>query len=575
MKARSIAAILLGLFAILTLVDRFVLVELVLRRVALPLLFAAAVALACIAIGRLARGGDAVDAPLDLLVGYPLFGALCYLVGLANVSMATMLPLAGIGAIAGALLLLIGRTPQTLPPIHWSLFAVVAVLACGFVVAQAPPSSLDELAYHLAIPRAWVLEGRAIDLPLLSHSYFPLGIESADLPALTLFSATDAGIASHLLHLFAAIATTLLVARRSGSWLVAAAIATTPAIAVTTGWSLVDWPLVGLFVVLWVAVEDDDLRLASAVTAAGLLVKYTFIPFALAGWVILLIRRRREGRTFVPHWIVLAGAVFFIRNLVHAGNPIAPFLSAGAPQVVNYRSVALADYVFEGAFVDEALGASLIIVPVFATGALAVASVLLAVAFFLLAPSSRLLVPYLAVASLPAAEALRRRSIAALVAIAVVAQTFFVVWFTARGGAFSLLAGGASEEQYLAKQRPSSAAIAWINQRLPKNSKTLAIGIQETYWFDHAVRGGGNFDGERISRYLATPTPEALRARLRRDGITHVAVVATPVPTTDEGKRAERETALTPAAQRMLSQMLDREAVSVVSRADATLFTLR
>jgi hypothetical protein len=86
--------------------------------------------------------------------------------------------------------------------------AILAVLACAFVAAQAPPSSLDELAYHLAVPHTWVLEGRAVALPLLSHSWFPLGIESADLPSLSLLGAIDGGIASHFLHLFAAIAMT-------------------------------------------------------------------------------------------------------------------------------------------------------------------------------------------------------------------------------------------------------------------------------------------------------------------------------------------------------------------------------
>ncbi len=102
------------------------------------------------------------------------------------------------------------------------------MLVCAFVAAQAPPSSLDELAYHLAVPHSWVLEGRAVELPLLSHSYFPLGIESADLLPLLLLGAADGGVASHFLHLFAAIAATLLVARRTRSWLATAAIVTTP-----------------------------------------------------------------------------------------------------------------------------------------------------------------------------------------------------------------------------------------------------------------------------------------------------------------------------------------------------------
>jgi len=90
------------------------------------------------------------------------------------------------------------------------------------------------------------------------------------------------------------------------------------------------------------------------------------------------------------------------------------------------------------------------------------------------------------------------------------------------------------------------------------------------------VRGGGNFDGPRLSAYLDQPTPDALYAQLKRDGITHVAVVSLPpLPTNVAKKVEERETALSPASQRIMSQTLDRYAAGVASRGAATLFTLR
>ena len=282
-RARNVLAILLGLFAVLTLLDRFVLIELLLRRTAIPLLLAAAMALAMAGIGALFRRAKRIDLPLDLLIGYPVFGTLCFLAATLKVSIWTLAPIAVVGLLTAVFFLLrrysddAYSAPEPLA-LHWSALAVVAVFVCAFVAAQAPPSSLDELAYHLAVPHAWVLEGRAIELPLLSHSYFPLGIESADLLPLLFLGASDGGVTSHFLHLFAAIATTLLVARRTRSWLATAAIVTTPALAITAGWSLVDWPLAGLFVALYVALEDDDLNTASAATAAGLLTKYTFAP---------------------------------------------------------------------------------------------------------------------------------------------------------------------------------------------------------------------------------------------------------------------------------------------------------
>ena len=569
MRIRYVLATLLALFALLTLFDRFVLVELLLRRTALPLLMAFGVALACVGVGALARRAEEGDAPLDFLIGYPLLGTVCFLVGTIKISVWTLVPIVGIGAVVGVVKLLAGWKPAERPDGSWrsadafGVIAVAIVIGCGFVSAQAPPSSLDELAYHLAVPHTWELEGRAVELPLNSHSYFPLGIESADLIGLTLLGTADAGVASHFLHLFAAIATAFLIARRTESWLATAAIVTTPALAITAGWSLVDWPLTGLFVATFVALERDDTRTASAATAAGLLTKYTFLPFAILAWAI---RRKR------PHAIVLAGLVFFVRNLILTGNPFAPFLGTDAPHVSGYRELAIADYVFEGTFIDEAIGASIVALPAFAVGLVALGSIAIAAVLFLLAPSSRILVPYLVVPSLTAAESLKKKGFAALVAVCIVVQTFLVVWFTARGEAFSLLAGGKTEIEYLREQRPSFAAIEWLNLQLPPKSRTLVVGINETYWFIHPVRGGGNFDGPRVSRYLESL---ALREQLRADGITHVAVIAAPVPTKDDRKQQERQTTLSPAAQMNLVANLDRLAGTVTSRGDVTLFALR
>jgi len=571
LKARTIIATLLALFALLTLFDRFVLVEMLLRRAAVPLLVAFLVGVACVGVGALARRAEEADVPLDFLIGYPLFGTVCFLVGTIKVSAWTMVPIVVLGAIVGVVKMLAGWKPADRPAGSrrsdlW-FAAVVVVIGCGFVAAQAPPSSLDEVAYHLAVPQAWALEGRAVELPLSSHSYFPLGVESADLAALVLLGANGGGVASHFLHLFAAIATSLLIARRTDSWLATAAIVTTPALAITAGWSLVDWPLAGLFVATFVAMERDDAhndrRTASAATAAGLLTKYTFLPFAILAWAI---KRKR------PYAIVLAGLVFFVRNAILTFNPFAPFFGADAPHVSGYRALALADYVFEGSFIDEAIGASIVALPAFATGALALGSVGIAIVLFFLAPSSRILVPYLVVPSLTASEGLKKKWFAVLIAICVVVQTFLVVWFTARGDAFSLLAGGASEAEYLRKQRSSYASIEWLNTQLPKDSRTLVVGTNETYWFARPVRGGGNFDGPRVSRYLESL---ALQEQLKADRITHVAVIAAPIPTGNEQKQQERQTTLSPAAQRNLVAMLDRFAGHVTSRGDVTLFTLR
>jgi hypothetical protein len=553
-RAGRIVVLAVAALLALTFLDRFVLVELLAQRIGASLIAAIVEALAIVGAGFLARRMRG-DAALNFVIGYPIFGAVCFLGGLLKINAWTMVPLVVLFAAVGVYSLWRTRALASPEDTRGRLASIaIVVLVLGLIAAQAPPSTLDELAYHLAIPQTWVTEGRAVDLPLISHSYFPLGIESADLPLLTTLGALSGGIASHLLHLIAALATTILIQRRTRDALLTAAIVATPALALTAGWSLVDWPLLGICIAL---LDDDEIP---AALAAGLLTKYTFIPIAI---IVLLVKRRFRG--IAP--AIAAGSLFFIRNLILAHNPIAPFLGADSPHVSAFRELTLGSYIFDGRFIDESLGASLLISLLSAGGLLALALVAAGIALWMLAPSARLLVPYFATAATHAK--IGSRIMRAIVAIAVAAQLFLAVFFIDRSNVFSLLSGNASDAQYLMKARPSFNDILFIDSLLPPNAQVLVVGLNETYWFAHRVRGGGNFDGPRISRYLEAPAPEALRAKLAHDGITHVAIVNAPQ------KREERQTLLTPAAQQSLAQLLDRYAANVTAKGDVTLFALR
>ncbi|HEX9460387.1 MAG TPA: hypothetical protein VGA84_14635, partial [Thermoanaerobaculia bacterium] len=309
-RLQRILAIVVGLYLLLVLIDRFILVELLVRRIGVPVLLALFEAFAIVGAGFAVRGvlarswnAEDADLPRDFLVGYPLFGALCFLVGTLNVSswsMSIILIVCGVGGIY----VVVRRFESRLPAIPavaepFALIAIAVVFLCALIAAQAPPSSLDELAYHLAVPWTWVLEHRAIDLPLISHSYFPLGIESADLPLLAILGQIGGGIASHFLHLGAALATTAMLFRLvRGNNLAVAAIVTTPALAVIAGWSLVDWPLLGICALLVLALDDGDTATISIAIAAGLLTKYTFIPFAVVACGVAWFKRGSDSQSF-------------------------------------------------------------------------------------------------------------------------------------------------------------------------------------------------------------------------------------------------------------------------------------
>jgi hypothetical protein len=460
------------------------------------------------------------------------------------------------------------------------LLAIAGMIA--FLFAQAPASTLDELAYHLAVPRMWVATGRVVELPLLSHSHFPFAIESASLPLLSFFGARGA-IAAHFVHLMMAIAGTVLIAQRLAGrrWTLAAAIVVTPALLVTAGWAWVDFELTVLAAVLFLALRDHGngrpgLLRASLALAGGLLTKYTFGPIALAIFAaaFLVSPKRRELLRAGTAGAVL-GSFFFVRNLIETGNPFAPMFSAGGNGAFGYRQIAT--YIVDLRFVDEALGISMLLLVVAAVIhyrglsrydrlALTFGGALFVV-LFLLAPSARILVPYLGVPALIGAltfELKPQRVLMFFVTLTVVIQLAFVALYASSQDLTGLLTGSTTEDSYLRAHRRTYADTRWISAQLPPHSRTLVIGSLELFWFDGDVRGGGNFDGPRIVRYLDVPE-DVLKQRLRADGITHIAVLRSGIVPAESAdmRRKERETVLPPdVGGRLRSFLLKQQRIA-------------
>src|SRR6266508_3754924 len=88
---------------------------------------------------------------------------------------------------------------------------------------------------------------------------------------------------------------------------------------------------------------------------------------------------------------------------VRLGEPALTLDPAGR-KVFTRGAAYLSDYVFDGKFIDESLGATLLALLPLTAGIAPVILALLAVALFFLAPSARILVPFLVI---PAAAAAR------------------------------------------------------------------------------------------------------------------------------------------------------------------------
>lgn len=559
-----------------------------------------------------------------VVTGYPIFGALCFLAGLVSTSdlVMTALLLAMI-AVAGVIVrpLMPSEGSREFGP-AWAagLLVIGAAVLPAIALAQLPASSLDELSYHLAIPQTWVTEGRVVDLPLLSQSYFPLGSESADLPLLAILG-TEGSIASHFLHLYVALAVVFLIyewlRRRlsaTGSMIATAAISTCPALLVTAGWSWNDWAAAGVSVALFFSLDDlradisrRNIAAVAVALAAGMLTKYTFYPIAGGLFLALLlsepaIRSRLRELAGVLSAGLAAGSVFLIRNLFLTGNPFSPFLQSDAPAVSHFRDGETllgkaANYIFDGRLIDESLGVTILILAVAAFPAWTalreerflrmswLITLVTAALVYSLGPSSRVLVPWLAILAMIGAVAverqlgagIQRRMIrAALLALCL--PQLFLVWYHASTiDPFAVLSGRQSDAEYLTSYRDSFSVGQAASSAAGDDAKLLAVGLNELFWFTVPVRGGGNFDGPRVAAYLDAKSAAALHRKLVGDGFTHLLVYPPGIrtgPVDGDAETRERQTFL-PAETAAQLKALTEGSELVSDEAGALLYRLR
>ncbi len=254
------------------------------------------------------------------------------------------------------------RTPP--PPLGWHAFCA-ALLACAAfhaaVVALAPPTEWDVLAYHLPLPKLYLAWGAVREIPWLMHSHWPHLLEV--LYALPLALGRDGAAALlHALCAAALVRATFVFAREElgadAAWLAATLLAAQPLLLRFAGTAHSDgaWALFHFLACAslwaWTKAPSKGLLLVSALLAgfAASTKLFGLIPAAaLAAWVFLdehdrAIRRgsaasesrqeaaRRARNAVLPAlaFLGLAAAVaapWYLKNLLATGNPVWPFLS--------------------------------------------------------------------------------------------------------------------------------------------------------------------------------------------------------------------------------------------------------
>jgi hypothetical protein len=607
-----------------------------------PLAAAVVVLLAALACGHLGLAGarrvlarqaglDDRPAPPDpaatLLVGASLLGSVLGLLAWPGVqARALVVAATAVLAVAGAALLWRGRPSVGPLPRAGALLLLAPPVAVAVLLALAPVASPDELIYKLAVPKEWLLRGGMVELPLNSHSYFATALSTVAMAAL----AFSGGVAAKLVHVGLYLAA-LAALHRLGERLApgagtaaAVAFAWTPALAAIAGWAWSEWALVGLVAVAceaWLALRDAPAaapaaRLALALGGAAA-VKATALPVILGLAAAAFLAReclppRRRGAlvALLAAGIAVAGGVFYLRNLVWTGSPLAPFGLPDAPKVESFRSAGelsplaelLRGYdVFNGEMADDSLGVLLPLAVVLAPLAarrrgagrdLVVAGGVALVVLLVPAPMSRLLAPAL-VPLVAAAAALavgvwatqgppRRAALTAVAAVTLAAQAQLALWVVAEFDLSDVALGREETADYVARHQPYARAYAWMGERLPAGATVLCIGESRTYDLPRRAIATGNLDGPRMARWLAqAPDAAALARQAAVAGATHVLlhrpfVVVTDVPLVALSPlQRELVLELPPATWSRLQAMLATHATSVYRDEGYEVYELR
>jgi len=444
----------------------------------------------------------------------------------------------------------------------WVIAGLAVLLAFDVLLASAPPTSGDALAYHLASPKDWLEQGRIVPIWWSWNSFQPFSTEMHMALGLALDGARAAMVVAALLSAFSTFCVYGLVRDLVGraAGLAAACLWVVQGMFVwEASGGFVELLLAGLVALAaWHLVSLRRTQRVTDAAWAGLAlglaagVKYhalAFVP-ALAAWTLLAAAgplRRRAVLLGAFCALAAVGAPWYVRNWVTAGNPVYPFAAGtfggryldsasrydldqslsgtGLPGIWRLpffplefvlhtdryeRGYSLSPALFLLAPVGVVLGSRLL--RVLALGIVAY----LIVWWEVMQQITRYLLPIL-----PFAAALAAAAGVELWRGGRVGRGYATVSAVVAAGAFLAIAGlfawrilpGAlgieSQARFVQRQTGTYDAFAWLDHRLPPSGRVL-IGVRDLYWLDrpHAAFDVPYFSFEQPTRL----TLERMRA---------------------------------------------------------------
>lgn len=229
--------------------------------------------------------------------------------------------------------------------IRWSSSLLICFCLLNGFAALAPPSDVDALNYHLAVPHIYALHHRIIPLPSIYHSYFPFGIQMLYTICL-LFHSPVAAQCLHVAFGLANITVIGVIARRFyGNTTACLAMllfytlpdvsAEIPAARIDLGTSF--YALLSLLQMIdncrSVASHRKMLLLAGCFAGLCAGTKYTALIVPLIISALALISRQGLFSIRIKHAIIVGvialsvAMPWYLRNAVWTSNPVFPFFS--------------------------------------------------------------------------------------------------------------------------------------------------------------------------------------------------------------------------------------------------------
>ncbi|MEN6356320.1 MAG: glycosyltransferase family 39 protein [Armatimonadota bacterium] len=481
-----------------------------------------------------------------------------------------------------------------------SIIILVIIAVAVLIPALAPPSmsDWDSLAYHLSVPKLFLHHGGMYYISFMSHSNFPMLIETLYTLPLKFDSPAAAKMITYLTAVLL-VASIMTLARKhfnaKAAPLAAIAFAGMPIVMWLAETAYIDlatalYTVLAVHLLLNYLDQPERQYLIGSAVAAGFaastkMTGLVTIPLILA-WLLtdrFFSRDRnsgvvglKQGLVFVVIALIVCSP-WYIKSIIYTGNPVYPFFYSifggrewNAMLAHNYSTqqslfgmghnlTAFLMLPYNLTFYSEKFydTPGLFVGPIFLVGlpvlllakyrsrkliGLAFFFLVFLITWFALTHQSRYLVPGFAILAILIAalsyndERLRISRFALWTVFILTAIFGILTLYPAVTNAVPVVLGRESRDEYLSRTLDIYPADQWINENLPGSAKIALFGDTRGFYLDRAYVWADPGHNSEFTRNYASS--EELVRYLKSRGVTHVMINYRFFPKRGKGTQA-------------------------------------